>query len=128
MAVAYQAPGRSEKSHFDGVWDTVLSCPNTSGALGYSFRFSSTVRDGSLHAEKGTKGQPGWLEINGKIKSDGAATLYADGLVGAADYAVGHRPAGTEFGYHIDTRFEADQGKGKRVEGRACEVTFAKAR
>lgn len=25
MAVAYQAPGRSEKSHFDGVWDTVLS-------------------------------------------------------------------------------------------------------
>src|SRR5580658_5614921 len=26
---------------FDGVWNTIVSCPNASGALGYSFEFPS---------------------------------------------------------------------------------------
>jgi hypothetical protein len=109
---------------FDGTWETVLSCENAAGALGYSFKFPSTVKDGALHGEKGTKGRPGWLQLDGKIQPDGIAKIYADGLVGAADAAVGHRPSGTQYGYHIDAKFSEDSGTGKRVEGRACSVTF----
>src|SRR5580704_7605118 len=112
--------------HFDGSWTTVLSCPNARGALGYSFELPATVRDDVLHAEKGTKGEPGWLQIDGVIGADGAANLYAKGLVGAAPYAVGDRPAGSEYGYHIDARFAATSGSGQRVEGRPCSVTFTR--
>jgi len=99
----------------------VLSCPNAKGALGYSFEFPATVTDDVLHAEKGTKGEPGWLQIDGVIGADGAANLYAKGLVGAAPFAVGDRPAGTEYAYHIDARFAPAAGQGQRVEGRPCE-------
>src|SRR5580698_1695934 len=127
------APGASVSGaepdrHFDGTWDTVLSCENAGGALGYSFKFPSTVKDGVLHGEKGTKGKPGWLQLDGKILTDGSAKIYAEGLVGAADAAVGHRPAGTQYGYHIEAKFSEDSGNGKRVEGRACIVTFEKKR
>ena len=111
---------------FEGTWNTVLSCENTAGAMGYSFRFPSVVKNGVLHGEKGNKGKPGWLQLDGKIEPDGSAKLYADGLVGASEAAVGHRPAGTQYGYHIDAKFSGDSGTGKRVEGRACSVTFAK--
>jgi hypothetical protein len=126
MATA-QAPAGDPK-HYDGMWDTVLSCPNDAGAMGYSFRFNSVVKDGELHGEKGTKGQAGWLEINGKIAPDGVSHLLANGLVGASEYAVGKRPAGTAYAYKLDVKFGDDQGTGKRVEGRPCEVTFKKAK
>src|SRR5580658_5627426 len=78
---------------FDGTWTTILSCTNSNGALGYSFEFPSSVTQGVLHGEKGTKGEPGWLTLDGHIQSDGAADLYVNGLVGAAAFAVGQRPA-----------------------------------
>jgi hypothetical protein len=114
-------PGR-----FDGVWTTILSCGNSNGALGYSFEFPATVKDGVLHAEKGTSGQPGWLRLDGKILEDGSADLYANGIVGAAPFAVGQRPAGTEYGYHVAARFSETSGTGQRVEGRPCTVVFTK--
>jgi hypothetical protein len=121
-------PQDAAKNRFDGTWDTILSCPNKAGAMGYSFRFPSIVKESALHAEKGAKGQPGWLQIEGKIAPDGTAKLYASGLVGAAEFAVGGRPAGTEYGYHIDARFSDTEGAGKRVEGRPCDITFARAK
>jgi len=45
---------------------------------------------------EGTRGQPGWLQLDGRILDDGSADLYAKGIVGAAPFAVGQRPAGTE--------------------------------
>jgi hypothetical protein len=111
---------------FDGAWDTVLSCVNTNGALGYSFEFVSTVKDGVLHGEKGEQGKPGWLSLDGNILVDGSANLYVQGLVGAAPFAVGQRPAGTAYGYHLDSKFIDASGKGTRVEGRPCNATFAK--
>jgi len=115
-----------DNDRFDGTWDTVLSCKNRDDALGYSFRFPAVVKDGVLHAEKGEEGKPGWLTIDGKIKPDGAADLYADGIVGASQFAVGGRPAGTKYGYHIDTKFSGDEGTGHRVEGRHCDAEFTK--
>jgi hypothetical protein len=111
---------------YDGVWDTVLSCANASGALGYAFKFPSIIKGDVLHGEHGTKDAPGWLTLDGRILADGSARLYADGIVGAAPFAVGQRPAGTQYGYHIDARFAGDAGSGHRVEGRPCTVTFTK--
>lgn len=93
---------RSDPSstRFEGVWETILSCPNFHGALGYSFKFASTVK----------------------------ASLYADGLVGGADFAVGRRPAGTQYGYHIEALFRPDGAEGHRVEGRPCSVVWARRR
>jgi hypothetical protein len=120
------AIARADDLPFDGSWDTVLSCENAAGALGYSFKFTSSVKDGVLHGEKGSKGKPGWLQLDGKILPDGSANLYVDGLVGAAETAVGRRPAGTEYGYHVDAKFSGKSGTGKRVEGRPCSVAFTK--
>jgi hypothetical protein len=79
-----------------------------------------------LHGQKGSKGEPGWLSLDGTIAPDGSASLYVDGIVGAAPYAVGERPAGTQYGYHVDAKFDGASGTGHRVEGRPCTVTFAK--
>jgi hypothetical protein len=111
---------------FDGEWDTVVSCPNFAGALGYSFEFPSRIKEGVLHGEKGVKGEPGWLQVDGATPSDGRANIYANGLVGASEAAVGHRPPGTQYGYHVEVEFTDTSGKGHRVEGRPCTVTFTK--
>jgi hypothetical protein len=122
------ARGEDDAKRFDGTWDTTVSCPNTAGALGYSFQFPSKVKDGVLHGEKGQAGKPGWLQLDGKVLPDGTMKLYAKGLVGAREYAVGQRPAGSAFGYHIEGKFSDQEGTGKRVEGRPCEVTFVKSK
>ncbi len=118
------APADAPTTRFDGVWQTTLSCPNSHGALGYSFRFPSIVKAGVLHGEKGNRGEPGWLQVDGSINADGKATLYVDGLVGAADFAVGRRPAGTGYGYHIAAAFTVAEGEGHRTEGRECSVVW----
>src|ERR1700683_4662785 len=104
------------ENSFDGVWDTVLSCSNSNGALGYSFELDSVVKNNTLHGEKGAKDQPGWLQLDGNISPDGSANLYVKGRVGAAAFAVGQRPAGTEYGDYIDAKLTTTYGTGNRVE------------
>ena len=123
---ADESPGTTATTRFDGLWQTTLSCTNSNGALGYSFRFPSTVKNGQLHGEKGTAHEAGWLQIDGALHSDGTADLYVEGLVGAAPFAVGQRPAGTAYGYHVEARFSADRAEGHRVEGRPCTVLWAR--
>jgi hypothetical protein len=126
LALAVARADDAPPGRFDGLWDTIVSCENTSGALGYSFEFVSTVKQGVLHGEKGKPGEPGWLKLDGTITTDGVADLYASGLVGAAPYAVGQRPAGSAYGYHVDARFSGTKGSGHRVEGRPCTVSFTR--
>jgi hypothetical protein len=114
-------------SSFDGKWLTTLSCANYRDALGYSYQFVSTVKEGSLHGAHGTEGEPGSLVIDGTIAPDGKASLYAKGRTGSKEYVPGRdTPRGTEFGYNIDAHFEGASGAGKRVEGRPCSFQFAK--
>ena len=126
MLLPHVARSDPDSRRFDGIWTTILACGNSNGALGYSFEFPATVKDGVLHAEKGTSGQPGWLRLDGKILEDGSADFYASGIVGAAPFAVGQRPAGTEYGYHVAAQFSEKSGTGHRVEGRPCTVVFTK--
>jgi hypothetical protein len=116
----------SPNRQFDGSWDTILSCTNSNGALGYSFDFVSIVKDGVLHGAKGEQGKAGWLTLDGNIQKNGSANLYVQGLVGAAPYAVGQRPAGSAYGYHLDSKFSGESGTGTRVEGRPCSAAFTK--
>ena len=113
-------------TQFDGLWQTTLSCKDASGALGYSFRFPSTVKNGVLHGQKGTAHEAGWLQIDGSLRPDGVADLYVEGLVGAAPFAMGQRPAGTAYGYHVEAQFSVDHAEGHRVEGRPCTVVWTR--
>lgn len=117
----------NDAQKFDGKWLTTVSCANYHDALGYSYQFVSTVKDGVLHGMHGTEGQPGSLIIDGTIASDGKAPLYAKGRTGSPQYVPGNdTPKGTEYGYNIDAHFEGSTGTGARVEGRPCTFKFAK--
>lgn len=117
----------ADAHRFDGEWQTTVSCEASRGALGYSFRFVSTVKDGVLHGLHGTAGEPGSLAIDGQIGEDGVGKLYANGRTGSKEFVPGRdTPRGTEYGYNIDARFEGSRGTGTRVEGRPCTLEFEK--
>lgn len=117
----------SDTQRFDGKWLTTVSCPNVRDALGFSFQFVSTVRDGVFHGLHGTEGEPGSLQIDGTIPPDGNASLYAKGRTGSKEYVPGRdTPRGTDYGYNIEAHFEGSAGTGTRVEGRPCSLKFAK--
>ena len=117
----------ADAQRFDGAWQTTVSCAASRDALGYSFRFVSTVKDAVFHGLHGTAGQPGSLQIDGKIGADGVARLYANGRTGSKEYVPGRdTPRGTEYGYNIDAKFEDSTGTGTRVEGRPCSLQFEK--
>ena len=112
---------------FDGKWLTTVSCEAARDALGYSFRFISEVRDGSLHGQQGTEGQPSSLMIEGKIGADGTGELYAKGRTGSKEFVPGRdTPRGTEYAYNIDAYFKEKTGTGTRIEGRPCSLQFEK--
>jgi hypothetical protein len=112
---------------FDGKWLTTVSCEASRGALGYSFRFVSEVKDGNFRGLHGTEGEPSSLLIEGKIDAVGAAKLYATGRTGSKEYVPGRdTPRGTEYSYNIDAHFKGTKGTGTRVEGRPCSFQFEK--
>jgi len=112
---------------FEGTWQTTVSCAAARDALGYSFRFISTVTGGVLHGLHGIAGQPSSLQIDRTIEADGTGKLYAKGFTGSKEYVPGRdTPRGTEYDYNIDARFESPTGTGTRVEGRPCSYRFVK--
>jgi hypothetical protein len=113
-------------SRFDGAWTTNVSCPDTDGAKGFTYDLPTTIENGVLHAERKREGEPGHLVIDGRVGPDGHAELYAKGVVGASQYAVGQAPAGTGYGYHVNALFQDASGTGRRVEGRHCDLTFTR--
>jgi hypothetical protein len=125
MAVS-AARADAPQPRFDGVWTTVLSCSAAAGALPYSYLFSSRVKDSVLHGERGIKGAPGWLHLDGRVLPDGSAGIAARGLVGKEQAAIGERPPGTPYSYRIEARFSDDSGTGHRVRGRICTVSFSR--
>jgi hypothetical protein len=85
------------------------------------------VTNGVLHGEKGERNSPGFFELNGSIGEDGTARLEASGLVGASVAAVGQRPVGTAYAYHVAAKFAEATASGDRVEGRPCHLEFRRA-
>lgn len=117
----------ADVQRFDGEWQTTVSCAGARDALGYAFRFVSTVKNGNFHGLRGTAGQAPFLQIDGKIAPDGDATLYANGLTGSKEFVPGRdTPRGTQYNYTISAHFEGSAGTGTRVEGRPCTLRFEK--
>ena len=117
----------ADKQRFDGNWQTTVSCEGSRGALGFSYRFMSAVKDGVFHGVHGTESQPGSLVIDGTISPDGKASLYAKGRTGSKEFVAGRdTPPGTDFGYNINAQFEGATGSGTRIEGRPCILKFEK--
>jgi hypothetical protein len=120
-------PGLSQAGveRFNGKWQTTVSCEPSRGALGFSYRFISEVKDGKLTGLHGTEDRPGYLFVEGDIADDGSAKLYAKGQTNGKEFVPGRdTPAGTEYGYHVNAHFEDRKGTGTRVEGRACTYEF----
>jgi hypothetical protein len=117
----------ADKPRFDGVWDVTLTCPKSpDGAKGFSFDFDAQVRNGVLHGERGTKGEPGWLQLDGPVKDDGSAALVAEGVTNIPGYAVNHVPRGTAYKHAVSAQFDGKQGKGSWITVRTCDFTFEK--
>lgn len=126
MQAAPMAAKAQTANRFDGSWTTTVSCPDAYDALGYSFDVPTIIHDGLLHGERMRDGEPGHLVLDGQVQPDGQAKLYAKGLLGGSQFAVGHAPKGTQYGYHVAATFQDASGTGKRVEGRPCELTFSR--
>jgi hypothetical protein len=46
------------------------------------------------------------------------------GVVNDASRAAGNAPTGAIYEYSVDARFNGDQGSGKRIETRPCDLLF----
>jgi hypothetical protein len=126
--VAAPAVAQAPTTAFDGTWIVIVSCSAASdGALGYVYRFPASVSDGVLHGEHKAKGLPGWLTIDGTIKSDGSAILLAQGLTGRSAYSVDRVQPLTAYAYHVVAHFGPTQGTGTRMELRPCDLQFSKS-
>jgi hypothetical protein len=124
--------GQSTAGSFDGVWNTTVTCDAKGGTLGYTLHFISKVNGNVLHGERGTKGQPAYLAIDGKIATDGSAKLTASGNTAGSQYTHGPiKTEGEEYSYAVKSQFTATEGKGERstglgIVGRPCHYVFEK--
>ena len=114
-------------SRFDGEWTVTMNCPSNtekSAARGYKRQFPARVNAGVLTGEIGVADAPGWLRIDGRIGADGTALLDAQGRTGDPEYAVSQPPPSSPYAFHIDARFDAAHGSGRRLEQRVCSFAF----
>jgi class 3 adenylate cyclase len=119
-------PAAADRGRFDGAWSVAVACePMGPGALGYQFDFVAQVKDNFLRGERRAEGSPGWLRLQGPIQPDGSATLDAHGLTDDPKYSNGVAH-GTPYAYHVAARFDSSRGTGRRLETRACDLSFAK--
>jgi hypothetical protein len=114
-------------SRFDGKWETILTCDPFKDVRGFSWEFTSEVKEGKLRGVYGTEHQSASIRIEGPISEDGTAQLTATVWTGDKVYVPGNNtPKGTEFRYRIKAEFKDGEGKGTRIEGRPCSYSFRK--
>ena len=122
-------PATHDAGRFDGGGEVTLVCLKADdGALPFRFEFAAEVKDSVLHGVHGTDGQPGWMMLDGRIGTDGAADLTARGLTGQSAYSLDHTERGVPWEHPVKARFEGGRGDGHWMAPRACEVTFAKVK
>jgi hypothetical protein len=114
-------------ARFDGAWNVVVDCPKHSdGAFGYTLEFVAQVKNGALWGEHGSEGNANWLRLEGGIQPDGSAKLDAKGLTGDPKFNVKSVQKGAPYAYQVEARFEDSRGTGRRLQLRACVLTFTK--
>jgi len=113
-------------ARFDGTWNVFIECPPSGSASGYKMTFLANVKNGILHGQAGTDGQPGSLKLNGTIDADGTGSIDARGFVGDPKTAVNRESTGTPYSYRATARFEGSRGTASKVQVRPCNLTFVK--
>jgi hypothetical protein len=108
---------------FDGAWRTSWTCPNLGQYPGYTYEFVGQIKDGIYHGVRGTKGEPSSLVMDGRIEADGMAAFAGEIIVGSSLTGLG-AARGTPSDYHAMAAFDGSNGKGKRIEGRPCLLSF----
>ena len=117
----------SDPGRFDGKWGVTLVCPKApDGALAFTYVFTADIKDAMLHGENGLAGHSGWMSLDGRIPSDGATTLEAQGLTSHSDYNLNYAKTGVPYHYPVTAHFDGDYGTGKWVTSRICNFTFRK--
>lgn len=115
---------------FDGYWNTVLSCSDTTsnGRLvkGYTLRFPVEVKDNRMAGQSGQVGVASFLAMRGLIGNHGIAEISVNGLTGNPDMSVGNVAQKTPYSYHMRGSFSATQGQATRLELRPCTANFFK--
>jgi hypothetical protein len=128
MAVV-RPPPPTQRAAYDGVWWTIINCPNhsQSNALEWTRAFTSQVTNGTIHAQDGGQGQPNYLSMDGNILPDGTAELIVHGLTGNDPRFGSYNPRpATAYAYQITARFQGSRGAGTRTTGRPCSAQFIK--
>jgi hypothetical protein len=91
----------AEKGSFDGAWSVTIVCHEHTDegktAESYTFHYAVQVRDGILHGERLSPGQPGWMTLDGTIHPDGSAELHAQGLTNRPINTLRHVQRGTPY-------------------------------
>ncbi len=132
ILITLSAGGQGTAGKFDGKWNTTVTCEPKGGTLGHTLHFISTATGNVLHGDRGTRGQPAYLAIDGKIANDGKAKLTDSGVTAGTEYT--HAPIKTEghdYSYEVKAQFTDTEGIGERstglgIAGRPCHRTFEK--
>jgi hypothetical protein len=134
VVAALPAPDRSPPAspasvaRFDGTWNVNVECPkHPDGAFGYVIGLVAEVKDGYLRGEKAAEGAAGEIRIEGLIQPDGTAKFEVKGSTGDEPKVLlkGVRTR-TPYGYDVAARFEGSRGTGRRLQHRACVLTFTR--
>jgi len=111
---------------FDGTWIARETCENKPPFPAANLQYALRIKDGTLHTSFGDEGKPGFTTFDGKIGTDGAATIAVDGLTKPARDPL-HRPAGTPFHYTLALQFKDAGGRGVRTQTpRPCRMELSR--
>jgi hypothetical protein len=114
-------------NRFDGDWTIHVECPtDASGAPGRAYDLPASILNGRLFGSRGPQGAPGSVQVEGTIGTDGEGQFQAHGRTGGPEDAGPRVPAGTVFSYDIKAHFDDAKGTGRRLQDRACLLTFAR--
>jgi hypothetical protein len=120
------AASATGSKRYDGAWSVTHVCPDQKEAKGYTLRYTMTVTNGAVMAQRGTEGKPDFSTLTGQIMPDGTAALTVKGLTGSAQFNLGNAQEGVPYGYPVSARFDSTRGTGERTKDRPCTLTFVK--
>jgi len=132
LLLASAAGSQTVPGRFDGAWNTTVTCDPAGSTLGYTLHLVSMVTGNFMHGERGAKGQPAYLAIDGKIGNDGKAKLTATGVTAGPQFTHGPLKAeGQTYSYDVKAEFQDTEGKGERstglgIVGRPCHWMWEK--
>jgi hypothetical protein len=119
----------SNAQSFDGEWSVLQVCDSTQeGARGFTWRYGATVKNGQFVGQYRNPGQSPSMTLEGRINTDGTASLAARGISGSADYNQKFATTATPIAFQVMAKFIGTTGTGDRVGTRTCKFTFTKGR